>query len=161
MATREENLKHRYGINQEQYDEILKSQDHKCKICGIEHTKSKPLNVDHCHNSTRIRGLLCKKCNTSLALLKEDPKIIINALLYLDEYHKKETRSFTEAISQLAQLPNNDGSRKPISCLPLTSTNRSKDSNRSNDRVWHQFILGEDNESIKRISTTGSSDSFS
>ena len=159
MATREGNLKHRYGIDQKQYDEILESQNHQCKICGTKHSGYKPLHVDHCHNSTRVRGLLCKKCNTSLGLLKEDPKIMVNAILYLDEYHKKETRAFSEAISQLAQLPNNDGAGKSISSLPRPHVNRSKNSDRSNDRVWHQLILGEDNEPIERISSTGISDS--
>lgn len=101
MATREENLKYRYGIDQEEYDVILKSQGNKCKICDTKHTGHKPLCVDHCHNSTRVRGLLCKKCNTSLGLLREDPKIMVNAILYLDAYHKEETKAFREAIENL------------------------------------------------------------
>lgn len=103
MATREDNLKYRYGIDQEEYDAILKSQGNKCKICDTKHTGHKPLCVDHCHNSTRVRGLLCKKCNTSLGLLREDPKIMVNAILYLDAYHKEETKAFTEAIQSLKQ----------------------------------------------------------
>ena len=103
MATREDNLKYRYGIDQEEYDAILKSQGNKCKICDTKHTGHKPLCVDHCHNSTRVRGLLCKKCNTSLGLLREDPKIMVNAILYLDAYHKEETQAFTEAIKSLSQ----------------------------------------------------------
>ena len=103
MATREDNLKYRYGIDQEEYDAILKSQGNRCKICDTKHTGHKPLCVDHCHNSTRVRGLLCKKCNTSLGLLREDPKIMVNAILYLDAYHKEETQAFTEAIKSLSQ----------------------------------------------------------
>ena len=62
MATREDNLKYRYGIDQEEYDALLKSQDNKCKICDTKHTGHKPLCVDHCHKSTRVwRNLLLDK----------------------------------------------------------------------------------------------------
>tara|TARA_R100000005_G_scaffold87151_1_gene56292 strand:+ start:1153 stop:1674 length:522 start_codon:yes stop_codon:yes gene_type:complete len=158
VATREDNLKYRYGIDQEEYDAILKAQKNKCKICDTKHTGHKPLCVDHCHNSTRVRGLLCKKCNTSLGLLKEDPKILVNAILYLDEYHKQETRAFSEAIGSLAKLSDDDGAGKSISCIPKPYPHCSKDSNRGNDRIWHSLILGEDDEPIERISTTSDSD---
>ena len=125
MATREDNLKCRYGIDQEEYDALLKSQDNKCKICNTKHTGHKPLCVDHCHNSTRVRGLLCKKCNTSLGLLREDPKIMVNALLYLDAYHKEETKAFTEAIQSLKQ--------------PEKST-----------RVWRNLLLDKDDDLFNR-----------
>ena len=36
-------------------------------------------------------------------IIKEDPKIMVNALLYLDAYHKEETQAFTEAIQSLKQ----------------------------------------------------------
>lgn len=122
MATRENNLKHRYGIDQKEYDAILKSQGNKCKICNTEHSGHKPLCVDHCHNSTRVRGLLCKKCNTSLGLLREDPKIMLNAILYLNAYHKEEIKAFTEIIESLKQSEN-----KPMDLddLPLISSPRS------------------------------------
>ena len=121
MASRQDNLKYRYGIDQEEYDALLKEQGHKCKICDAKHTGHKPLCVDHCHNSTRVRGLLCKKCNTSLGLLREDPKIMVNAILYLDAYHKEETQAFTEAIQSL---------------------NQSKKS----DRVWRNLLLDKDDD---------------
>tara|TARA_R100001509_G_scaffold163368_1_gene137652 strand:- start:1240 stop:1761 length:522 start_codon:yes stop_codon:yes gene_type:complete len=157
VATREDNLKHRYGIDQEEYDAILKTQGNKCKICNTKHTGHKPLCVDHCHNSTRVRGLLCKKCNASLGLLKEDPKILVNAILYLNEYHKQETKAFSEAIGSLAKLSDDNGSEKSINYIPKSYPHRNKNSNRCNDRIWHSLILDKDNKPIERISTTNNS----
>jgi len=59
-------LKKKYGITQEQYDEMLSSQDFKCAICKRPASKfTKSLHVDHRHGSKpiHIRGLLCANCN--------------------------------------------------------------------------------------------------
>lgn len=72
---------YRYGITDEDYGELLKSQDGKCAICGIE----AKLNIDHCHDNGHVRGLLCNQCNTALGLFKDN----INNLLTAIEYLKK------------------------------------------------------------------------
>lgn len=71
----------KYGIGKSDFDQLSKSQDHKCKICKEE----VPLIVDHDHNTGVIRGLLCKKCNSALGLLQENTIILENALNYLKE----------------------------------------------------------------------------
>lgn len=61
-AARDRYLQRTYGINQEQYDQILEVQNGKCAVCGgTRHTK--PLHVDHDHKTGAIRGLLCFRCN--------------------------------------------------------------------------------------------------
>jgi len=72
----------RYGITVEQYMEILDKQGGLCKICG-EPSKRLKLSVDHCHNSKKIRGLLCERCNTLLGRVKDNPVILENAAKYL------------------------------------------------------------------------------
>src|SRR5271165_2557013 len=74
----------RYGIDINDYNELLSKQNSCCANCGrnqIEFTRA--LAVDHNHKTGKIRGLLCNGCNTALGLLKENEQYIINLLEYL------------------------------------------------------------------------------
>ena len=55
--------KSRYNLTQDQYDQMLADQYGRCKICTVELEK---IDVDHCHNTGVVRGLLCRKCNLRL-----------------------------------------------------------------------------------------------
>ena len=81
MATREQNLRHRYGIGVEDYEEMYKKQNECCAICGIK--KKTYLDVDHCHTTGKVRGLLCRNCNTGIGKFYEDVKLLTNAISYL------------------------------------------------------------------------------
>ena len=77
-------LKKRYGITLEDYNIMLFEQDGCCSICGIHHTEVyKGLAVDHCHESGKIRGLLCGNCNQGLGRFKDDITLFKNAIKYL------------------------------------------------------------------------------
>jgi hypothetical protein len=86
---RNKELKHKFGITKDKYDEIHKSQNGLCKICGLPETSKgrsgnpKPLSVDHCHVSNIIRGLLCGKCNTGIGLLNDDIELLEKAIEYI------------------------------------------------------------------------------
>jgi hypothetical protein len=41
------------------------------------------LSVDHCHNTGKIRGILCTKCNTGLGSFKDNIELLMNAIKYL------------------------------------------------------------------------------
>ncbi len=77
-------LQHSYGISLEVYEALCQSQNGLCAICGQK--SDKKLHVDHNHNTGNVRALLCKNCNTSLGLLKEDSKIVENLLQYIKKY---------------------------------------------------------------------------
>lgn len=62
-----DNMKWRYGISLEQYNKILNQQNNCCAICGKSEPKQR-LAVDHCHNTGKVRGLLCTYCNLSLGV---------------------------------------------------------------------------------------------
>lgn len=54
----------KYGITQADYDRMLSEQFHCCKICGKHQSLFKrKFAVDHCHQTLRVRGLLCFRCN--------------------------------------------------------------------------------------------------
>jgi hypothetical protein len=46
---------------------VLAAQSACCAICGEACATGRRLAVDHDHATGRIRGLLCFRCNTSLA----------------------------------------------------------------------------------------------
>jgi hypothetical protein len=71
--------KRRYGLLQEDYDKMILSQNNRCLICKSE----KPLNIDHCHISGKVRGLLCASCNCGLGFFKDNINILNNAVEYL------------------------------------------------------------------------------
>ena len=104
VASRKQNLKHRYGITEEEYNQMLIQQKYSCKICGYKPDKcqtqpdkcqtnysqtsarqmpDKPLYVDHCHQTKVIRGLLCHKCNVALGHMNDDPEQLERAANYL------------------------------------------------------------------------------
>ncbi len=83
MASKLNNLKFRYGITSEEYRNVLQKQDSKCAICGAVPGK-RSLHVDHDHETGKIRGLLCHKCNVGLGHFSDDPNLLIKASKYLE-----------------------------------------------------------------------------
>lgn len=73
----------RYGITLDDFNKMLKSQDNKCAICLNELKKGRSTHVDHCHNSNKVRGLLCVKCNLALGLLKDNIEALDRIYNYL------------------------------------------------------------------------------
>src|ERR1035437_10727167 len=64
ITVRRNNLKKKFGITWEEYDELFKKQNGYCPICGRHQSEfKKRLSVDHDHNTKKVRGLLCQNCN--------------------------------------------------------------------------------------------------
>lgn len=82
LKARGYDLKRKYGITYEEYEEMLAQQDGKCAICG-QVDEWFALAVDHCHEKGHVRGLLCSQCNRGLGLLKDSPELLERALEYL------------------------------------------------------------------------------
>lgn len=80
-------LQEKFGITREDYLMMLAKQEGKCKICGTSETgKAKNFAVDHCHNTNKVRSLLCSTCNTGIGHLKDDPALLRAAANYLDRH---------------------------------------------------------------------------
>lgn len=79
------NLKSKYGLSEQEYNELLIAQNFGCKICGSKQGNSKHENlfVDHSHKFGIVRGLLCGKCNSAISLLRDCPETIRAALFYV------------------------------------------------------------------------------
>jgi len=73
-----------YGLSLEQELNILKTQNNCCAICAKHFETDSDYHVDHCHNTNKIRGLLCPGCNKGLGLFKENPEALRQAALYVE-----------------------------------------------------------------------------
>lgn len=75
-------LKSRYGITQVQYETMLVAQNSVCAICKNS-PKYRRLDIDHCHNTKIIRGILCSDCNVGISKFKDNPELLEEAIKYL------------------------------------------------------------------------------
>ena len=89
-------LKARFGITGHDLKKLMDEQNGQCAICskGVfcsygepSVVRGKPSKdtacIDHCHNTGRVRGVLCLTCNTGIGQLKDDVTIVKAALEYL------------------------------------------------------------------------------
>lgn len=82
--------RHKYGLNDDKFKEMLSEQAGLCACCGIsldegwtQNHKPNKLVVDHDHATGVVRGLLCTKCNKGLGLLGDSVEGLEKALAYL------------------------------------------------------------------------------
>jgi Recombination endonuclease VII len=71
----------RYGLSLQDYRAILARQGMACAICK---RSDRPLCIDHCHATGKVRGFLCRKCNLGLGYYDDDPSLLRAATTYLE-----------------------------------------------------------------------------
>lgn len=76
-------LKKSYGIDLQQKMELLRQQGGVCAICSIDSPGVRGWMVDHDHETSRIRGILCLRCNAMLGHAKDRPEVLRMGADYL------------------------------------------------------------------------------
>jgi hypothetical protein len=78
------------------YNKMLAEQNNVCAICGKDEVvcfrksnKTMSLAVDHDHKTGKIRGLLCKKCNTAIGMFYDNIDLLTSAIKYLEKHNAK------------------------------------------------------------------------
>ena len=72
------------NANREDYETLLDKQNNACAICGITAQEiGKKLIIDHNHETLKIRGLLCWRCNSGLGFFKDSQSHLAMAIEYL------------------------------------------------------------------------------
>lgn len=84
---RDTKYKKKFGISLEQAMDILALQDNKCAICETPMEMGPKTHLDHNHNTNKIRGFLCQKCNHGLGLFQDSQKFLKSAVKYLEKYN--------------------------------------------------------------------------
>jgi hypothetical protein len=102
-------LKAKYQLNPEHYEQMLKAQNGRCAICkttdpGGRHNR---WNIDHCHTTNKVRGLLCHCCNFGLGYFKDNQIILKQSIAYLNCDHTTPSHK-----------PDANGHRPSPRCFP-------------------------------------------
>lgn len=91
--TRDYKLRKAYGVTLEYVERLVVEQGGLCGVCkttpvvAIDRDCGKGngrSHVDHDHITGQVRGVLCGLCNYMLGAAKDDPRILMNAISYLE-----------------------------------------------------------------------------
>lgn len=78
---RRRTLASKYQITIEDYERQYQYQNGLCAICSDHKEK---LFIDHCHDTNKVRGLICNTCNFGLGHFRDNVKFMENAINYLN-----------------------------------------------------------------------------
>lgn len=94
---RQYHMLRKHGLTETMLTKMEAAQDGVCAIC---HTfrprpnwrsgKPEMLNVDHDHETNKVRGLLCDGCNRGIGLLGDSIETVRSALAYLERHKPPE-----------------------------------------------------------------------
>lgn len=95
LASRKSQLKCIYGMSLDDYDILLGQQGGVCAICENPETQRSnkngaidSLRVDHDHDTGKVRGLLCSKCNFGIGQFQDNIDLLKRAIVYLRKNNK-------------------------------------------------------------------------
>ena len=102
----------KYGIDFTDYKRLAETQANACAICGEPETaarngKLRWLAVDHCHDTGRVRSLLCGRCNPMIGFADHSTDILTCAIDYLRRTNRqgpKAAKKPKKAITQKERL---------------------------------------------------------
>ena len=79
-----------YGVPITRVKEKYIEQNGGCAICRTKFESKFDFNVDHDHLSGKVRGLLCRRCNTELGWIEyrfnKNPDYIMKSVAYLAKW---------------------------------------------------------------------------
>jgi len=92
-------LRHDYGTTPEEVDQKLLDQGGLCAICQVDleqivqHNKDGTVRgtgicIDHCHETGKVRGIICSGCNKGLGCFKDDPARMRAAADYIEKHRR-------------------------------------------------------------------------
>jgi hypothetical protein len=77
-------LRRKYGVTEVDVDTMTNEQLGRCAICRKMLLLGGGTHIDHDHETQRVRGLLCVKCNNGLGQFNDQPHLLRSAAAYLE-----------------------------------------------------------------------------
>ncbi len=104
-GTAQRYYKSQYGMTLKEVQQLHKDHNGVCAICKevgfkLDESIMSTLNIDHCHKTGAVRGLLCPNCNRALGLCKDSIERLKSAISCLEgatTISKESTYKCTEA----------------------------------------------------------------
>lgn len=78
-------VKTEYGLSMDQVELMLERQENLCAICKDPFEDRFKTQIDHCHKTGHVRGLLCINCNWMLGKARDNPIILRAGAAYLEQ----------------------------------------------------------------------------
>lgn len=73
----------RNNLTLDEYHAMAEGQDFSCAICSDDR---RSLRIDHCHETGKVRGLLCDSCNGGLGLFRDSIARLTGAQGYIHKH---------------------------------------------------------------------------
>lgn len=85
---RSQDLKYKFGLTADDYDKMLAEQGGVCLICKQHRIASNKYHmvIDHCHETGKVRGVLCNWCNRGIGLFQDKESWLLSAIDYLKRF---------------------------------------------------------------------------
>ena len=86
---RKKHLGTMYGITIQQFEDMWGVQKGRCANYKCDEVLSKENGghaIDHSHRTGKVRAILCRSCNVSLGLMKDDMNKISGLISYIERY---------------------------------------------------------------------------
>lgn len=83
----EYSLNRKYGLSTLAFEKLLNAQNGQCAVCQELLDKASTMRdptVDHDHNTGKIRGILCRRCNQGLGQFHDSTVVLRAAIAYLE-----------------------------------------------------------------------------
>lgn len=74
-----------YRISLAEYDRLKAHTN--CFLCSAYLPTTSDRHIDHCHETGRVRGVLCFTCNKGLGMLGDNESGLLRALAYVRSEH--------------------------------------------------------------------------
>jgi hypothetical protein len=89
-STKSIKLKTLYGITLEERDALFAAQGSVCAICQTDTAPKNGWHTDHCHETEKVRGILCLHCNAMLGMARDNTTTLARAITYLKVFNGEE-----------------------------------------------------------------------
>ena len=91
VSNRDYSLFYEYGIRESDYNQMFLEQGGRCLGCGKHQSElNHPLHVDHDHKTGKVRGLLCKLCNSAIGNARDNVNILRSLADYLENHYSDD-----------------------------------------------------------------------